>query len=1022
MGTIVLCLLSPASAAATTPQSLLRPGESVSVKIRPGELYICRFPTEAGGLIDGDLELQGAGVSVRLYRPDGALLLALESPGTGVSPGPLLAVSSAPGDFRLELRDKGRVAGSVRLRLRPARIPSAADQERAAAAVHLSRANASHAGGDDRAAAAESIHALRLWHPEDRKARAITLYGLALSQEVLRDFSASLESSRSALQEFARSHDRAGVAIATEGVARALFLLQRAEESMSWHRNALRLFRALGDRAGEAEVLGNLGLLYYKSMGSAKEALLFDETALAIFEDLGETGQQAVLLNNLGQISLDIGRPDDAIAWLEQSLRITSSSANVVNAQLLALSSLGQAHYYRGETRLALDFLRRARESGRQDPGADFGRAVALRQLASILLGTGETEPRNLDLARHAAERSRKIAQRIKDPASEAFANALLGWILELQKQSGKALEVLGAARKLFQDRQDKGSEASVLFGIAHAERSLGHLMQAREAMERSLALVENVRTVTSSLEMRSAFWARLRPRYEFLIDLLMELDRLQPGKGYDARAFEVSEEARARVVLDELAESGTKLGAGADPQLVERDRALRREIERAQQERSKLAQDADSQPRRERLDQKLAELMARHEVVVAGLRAGNGARAADLRARPRSLPEIQREVLDGDSILLAYWLGKKESILWRIDHGSLETYRLPGRDQIESLAIELRDHFAMGNLAVSEPKAARVAARLSDLLLGPIANRLSAVHLLVLPDGALRYVPFASLAVSRGTSSDGWADRPLIVDHDIVRLPSASVLALLRKVRRGRRPAPHAVAVVAHPVFQDTDPRLPGPGRVSAQAATPRSAPSAKLGKLPDLPFSESEARGVLSLAPAGEGFSALAFDASLKTAMSPKLGLYRMVHFATHSLIDERPDLSGLVLSRFDEKGRPRDGFLTVLDLYELHLPVEMVVLSACRTDQGEDPAGEGLGRLTRGFLYAGARRVVVTQWSIRDRATAELMIHFYRSLLKDGLSPSAALRQAQLFLRADPRWRPPYYWAGFVLEGEP
>jgi CHAT domain-containing protein len=337
-------------------------------------------------------------------------------------------------------------------------------------------------------------------------------------------------------------------------------------------------------------------------------------------------------------------------------------------------------------------------------------------------------------------------------------------------------------------------------------------------------------------------------------------------------------------------------------------------------------------------------------------------------------------------------------------------------------VAIALRDHFATGNLAVGEPKAARDAAKLGHLLLGPVADRMGATHLLILPDGALRYVPFAALAAKGETQGGAWPDRPLIVDHDIVRLPSASVLALLREERKGRRPAPRAVAVLAHPVFQDTDPRLPERGHSPHQAATSHSAPSAKIGSLPDLPFSESEAQGILRLVPAGEGFSALAFDANLETAMSPKLGLYKMVHFATHSLLDERPDLSGLVLSRFDGQGRPRDGFLTVLDLYDLHLPAELVVLSACRTDQGEDMSGEGIGRLTRGFLYAGARRVVVTQWSIRDKATAELMVHFYGNLLHDQPSPSAALRQAQLSLRADPKWRSPYYWAGFVLEGEP
>jgi len=817
------------------------------------------------------------------------------------------------------------------------------------------------------------------------------------------------------------SHDRAGEAIATEGMAKALYFLQKPDESKEWHGRALALFRAVGDLAGQAEVLANLGLLY-KMTGDTKEALPLYETSLALDEDLGDRAEQITLLNNLGQLALDMGRPLDAIAWFKQALGIKSDFPDALGTQLMALGGLGMAHYQVGDTRLALDEMRRVRESPYTGYEADRARVGSLRRLAGLLLDAGRSDPRKFNWAYVAAEKARLVAHRIGDPEDEAYVIAISGWALEFQERHQDALDVFVKAQKLFHSRQDKSAEAIAHYGIAHAERALGHLAQARDAMESSLHLVEGLRRATSSLEMRSSFWSQLRQRYEFYIDLLMELDRLEPGKGYDIQAFEISEGARARTVLDELVEAGAKVRSNADPKLLEKDAALRRKIDQIQQKRQKLSRQAGPRPSTEVLDQELSAVIARRELVAARLRASSPGYDELLKARPRSLSEIQREILDPDTILLSYWLGERQSILWRIDRHSLRSYRLLGRNQIQSLVVKLRDHFATGNTSVGESEAARTAVRLGEQLLGPVAGQLDATHLLILPDGALQYVPFAALAPPGAAAAQDWPDRPLIVDHDIVILPSASALCLLRRERTGRRPPPHALAVLANPVLRATgpDPHLRLPNS-PAQFSVHPSTPALKLRDLPDLPYSEHEAREILNLVPRSETFSALRFDANLETATSPKLGLYRIVHFATHSLLDERPDLSGLVLSLVDPQGRPRDGFLTALDLYDLNLPVELVVLSACQTNQGEDPTGEGIGRLSRGFLYAGARRVTVTLWSIRDKATADFMIRFYRGLLREGLSPSAALRRAQLSMRAEKQWRSPYYWAGFVIQGE-
>jgi CHAT domain-containing protein len=191
---------------------------------------------------------------------------------------------------------------------------------------------------------------------------------------------------------------------------------------------------------------------------------------------------------------------------------------------------------------------------------------------------------------------------------------------------------------------------------------------------------------------------------------------------------------------------------------------------------------------------------------------------------------------------------------------------------------------------------------------------------------------------------------------------------------------------------------------------------------KFERLRSSRDEADVVARLAGRSGNFIAVDFDASRKTATSANLSQYRIVHFATHGLLNSKhPELSGLVFSLVDKRGKPQNGFVTASDIFNLKLNADLVVLSACQTALGREVRGEGLMGLTRGFMYAGSARVVASLWRVPDRGTAELMKRFYEGMLVQGLPPAAALRAAQLAMRKDPRWRAPYNWAGFTLQGE-
>ncbi len=259
-----------------------------------------------------------------------------------------------------------------------------------------------------------------------------------------------------------------------------------------------------------------------------------------------------------------------------------------------------------------------------------------------------------------------------------------------------------------------------------------------------------------------------------------------------------------------------------------------------------------------------------------------------------------------------------------------------------------------------------------------------------------------------------------------------------------GRARVAKTLAVVADPVFEKNDERVKGTKTGQRRNAGPkrsiemrsttdlveggslrstRQSDSDEMSQIHRLPFTRREAEEILAMVPEGERFTALDFDASRATATNPALGQYRYVHFATHGFLNaSHPELSGIVLSLVNRQGVEQDGFLWAHEVYNLRLPAEMVVLSGCRTGLGKEIKGEGLVGLTRGFMYAGSARVLVSLWDIDDEASAELMAQLYKAILKEHMTPAAALRTAQLKVSNDRRWQAPYYWAAFVLQGEP
>jgi CHAT domain-containing protein/Tfp pilus assembly protein PilF len=801
------------------------------------------------------------------------------------------------------------------------------------------------------------------------------------------------------------------------------------DEAAAAYRQAAASSERLGDGPQHAAALDNLAMVFM-NRGEFQPALELFRQALGELRRLHDRAAEAMVLCNIGEIHVDLGAWQDAVDACERALelarQIGDRRVRLVAERNLAAVYLGRRQWQLARAELE-DVVRLARQAG--DRSLETS---AANGLAHVHLMSGEVAQ-----AAAAARTALLLARPAGSLSGEANALGNLGAAQDRGGATADALASFASAGAIYRRLGDPASEASILFGHAEALERAGRLDEAGAVIEEALALVERLRTRAAASALRAAFFAARQDYHQLYIRVLMKLDRLRPGRGYDARAFAASEMTRARTMLEGLAAAHLDLAAGAAPALLEREAAIGRQLAIAQAERDRIAVGAvaAAAERLPRLDAYLRRLRSQLELVQAEMRSRNERFRSLNQARPLTLAQIQRRVLDRGTLLLAYSLGVEESYVWAIDRGALHAYRLPGRETIERAATAAYRALAGSAGAAGGAEAPRRTAELSAMILAPVAGELPGMRLLIVADGALHYVPFAALpepapgAAARCGGAVGAAGAgapPLMIGHEIVYLPSASVGGLLRREAAGQRPAGKQLAVLADPVFRQDDPRVgrlaaaarpePEPGIVDAE----RSAHDVGLDRLPRLPFSRLEADAILALVPAGSALRATDFAATRDLAVSPELGRYRFLHFATHGFLDAaQPELSGLVLSLVDSQGRPRDGFLHSFDVYGLHLQADLVVLSACRTALGAEVRGEGLIGLTRGFMTAGAPRVVVSLWNVSDHATADLMARFYRGLLQQHLPAAAALRAAQLATRE--RWPSPAHWAGFELQGD-
>ncbi|WP_341531479.1 CHAT domain-containing protein (plasmid) [Nostoc sp. UHCC 0302] len=812
----------------------------------------------------------------------------------------------------------------------------------------------------------------------------------------------------------------------------------KKQEAIDKLNQALEIQRQIKNRPEEAKTLETLGDLYL-SLGAYPESLNVYEKALSLDQIIGDHSDESRTLSNIGDVYRKSQNYPRALNYYQKSLEI-SKKAGDCNYEAQSLERIGRTYLAAGNSQQAINFANQTLNLSRNLGVNEYKSATEAATFnirAQVELKQG-----NYSQALESSQKARKAARESRYRDLEARAIAPTAEAYVALKQPDKAIQAYQEQLALYKEIGFSAEQAQSLYNIAKLQRQNNQLPESFTEIDKAIKIIENIRKEVVSEDLKTSFFATVQDYYQLKIDILMELHKQDPSKGYNALALNTSERSRARSLLELLTEAHADIRKGVDPKLLEEERSLQQQIDARRKIRIELLSSKKPPEQVDELNKEIEELSEKYQQILASIRAKSPGYAAITQPQPLTLAEIQSLVLDDNTILLQYSLGQEHSYLWLVTKTEIKSYELPKGEDIETAAKKFAQNikgggelYSRGGITVQPGKNAenpeKVATKLSQMLLQPVAEELGNKRLLIVGDGILQYIPFAALPNPTPTKL-----QPLLVEHEIVNAPSASTIAVVRNEIKNRNIAVKKLAVLADPVFSKDDNRLKpnvapgGQNRGKNPNSTELNASALKRYScdsnlsFPRLEGTYTEATNILSLVPKSSSKSAFDFDANRTTVTNPEMSQYQIVHFATHGFFDtNNPKCSSVVLSLVDSKGNAEDGFLQLQDIFNLNLPAELVVLSACETGLGEQVKGEGLVGLTRGFMYAGSPRVAVSLWSVDDKGTAELMTKFYTKMLKDNLRPVAALRAAQLEMwrSPNPNYSRTNVWAAFTLQGE-
>ncbi|HXQ69826.1 MAG TPA: tetratricopeptide repeat protein, partial [Pyrinomonadaceae bacterium] len=799
-------------------------GQPVSREMRGGEEHKYQVTLNAGQHARVAVEQKGIDVVLTFAGADDKPLFEVDNnlSGTrGTEVVSLVADVNSTYVFNVRSLEKNASAGRYELRIEDLRTATDADRKRVAAErsyFTAAKLQSQRTGESRRKALEQYGETLRLMREAgDRRGEAMTLTNMATIYNVFSEQQKARDHVNQALTVWHDVGDRHLEALTVLTSAKFYYTVGEPQKSLDDCNLALPVMREVGDQSGEAGTLMQMGS-DYRTLGEPQKALDYFAQALPLWRVVGDRRNEAIILNNMGTVYYLLAEPQKAFHYFQQALPLARAEGDW-RVEAVTLINVGNVYNLLEKPENALEHLDQALKLARDNKDSRI-EAAALTQTGSAYSALNQ-QPKAVEYL----ERALQLRIATYDRQGEAITLNHLGRVFDLSKEPQKAFENYNKALPIWRTVGDRNGEVAALYGMGRAESKLGELQRASERTGAALTIINTLRTKVSSRDLRASYFASVQDLYKLHIDLLMQLHRREPAAGLDVAALKTYEQARARSLMDMLTEASADIRQDVDPALLARERTLRQTLNAEAEHQMRIFGAKRSDESVNAVRRKIEDLLTQLLSIEAELKARSPRYAALTQPSPLGLAEIQTAVMDRETLLLEYSLGEERSYLWAVTANSFSSYELPPRAVIEAAARRCYDLLTARNRYVkfetADEKRERVrqadaeypnaATALSQMLLGPVAAQLGRKRLLIVPDGALEYLPFAALAVpSQASTAASRAVQfvPLMVEHEVTSIPSASTLAVLRQEFDERATAEKVVAVFADPVFDKSDER----------------------------------------------------------------------------------------------------------------------------------------------------------------------------------------------------------------------
>jgi len=816
---------------------------------------------------------------------------------------------------------------------------------------------------------------------------------------------------------------------------------ERFEDSLALFQKAIDISKKINSAEHEIKCLRQMSATYW-DQNDLKNYFILNNAALRLSRIINHKIEEGRSLNNLGLYYWKIDNYAEALNHYDQSLKIAANESNLID-QADSLYNIGGIFKDIGEYEKSLEYSLKALEIDQ-----------ILRNKNSIAMdlnNIGITYRRKWFMTENKDDMLKSLkyfndsillAKETDDKKTLIDVTNNIGTIYSDLKEYGKSLEYFTRACKIAEERRDRESASMIYNNMGIVQFNLGNFEESTKLYQKaidlalefqggqvlweaylesanaykkhqmyaealqnyknSISVIENIRS-SINMEEYKAIYLGVNKRieaYQNIIDLLYILKTRFPDRHYDQEAFDYLEKAKARAFLDSLEVSSVNVSQGIDMKLSNREKEVARDISKLY---TKLLMPELSDDERKTAIEQLKSSEEKYEELKREIRATSPA-YANLRY-PKSLTykEIERNILDSGVAYFCYSIGKEKSYGFVLSERGLKMFPIPSRQDIQNQVIEYRRA-----ISDKENRDFRLGKELfKELVLPGLDQEIKKI--IIIPDDVLNMLPFETLI------TDEKAVHWLIQDYSISYAPSISSLREL-DLRNGnkRNRSQKDIIAFGDPYYGSNEEDNTGYGTDLFRDFY--SAPTVGFFRLR---FSGLETQKISSLFKPAKRDVYLRESASEEQLKSKNLADYKIIHFATHGLIDDKkPARSSIILSL--DRDPTEDGFLQMREIINLNMHADLVTLSACQTGLGQFIRGEGIEGLSRAFFYAGASSVLMSLWAVNDEATYQLMERFYYHL-RSSRSLMNALRIAKLEMINSSALSHPYYWAGFIISGK-